>query len=254
MSISKKIFILATAIITMSILGGLFYWFRWHDNKIVNSNVIILDQPIVKWQEITITESEQNIDMHMRVPRVIIYNDYRINSEVNRVITRCVESLKGDFISAVSTAAEDNGEINTLNVETEALLVTPRLISLAFTATEHLAGINDNDPERTFIIFDLIKGELMMESIELFRDEIAWSRAVKMMKNYLLANYQGDPSCDLSFAPKYKGFAASCIGIDRSRNGEHLSITRDIPTSMIQEFITPSVIKMLETELPTFSK
>lgn len=228
--------------IIMTILGGLFYWFKLRNNEIVNSNTVILNQPIIKWQEITITESEQNIDIHMRVPRIIIYNNYRVNSEVNRAITRCVESLKGDFISAVSTAAEDNGETNILNVETEALLVTPRLISLAFTATEHLAGINDNDPERTFIIFDLVKGELMVESIELFRDDLAWSKAVKMMKNYLLVNYQGDPSCDLSFAPKYKGFAASCIGIDRSRRGEHLSITRDIPTSMIQEFLAPSVL------------
>ena len=242
MSISKKIFILVTAMIIMAILGGLFYWFKWRDNKIVNSDAVILNQPIVKWQEITITESEQNIDIHMRVPRIIIYNDYRISSEVNRAITRCVESLKGDFISAVSTAAEDNGETNILNVETEALLVTPRLISLAFTTTEHLAGINDNEPERTFIIFDLIKGELMVEGNELFRDDLAWSKAVKMMKNYLLADYQGDPSCDLSFAPKYKGFAASCIGIDRSRDGGHLSITGDISLSMIQEFITPSVL------------
>ncbi|MFH1197509.1 MAG: hypothetical protein V1720_17545 [bacterium] len=242
MSISKKFFILVTVMMALAILGGLFYWFKWRDNKIVNSDAAILNQPIVKWQEITVTESEQNIDMHMRVPRIIIYDNYRVNSEVNRVIMRCVESLKGDFISAVSTAAEDNGEVNILNVETEVLLVTPRLISLAFTATEHLAGINDDDPERTFIIFDLVKGELMMESIELFHDEIAWSRAVKIMKNYLLTDYQGDPSCDLSFAPKYKGFAASCIGIDRSRRGEHLSITKDIPISMIQEFLTPSVL------------
>lgn len=242
MSISKKFFILVTAIMALAILGGLFYWFKLRNNEIANSNTVILNQPIVKWQEITVTESEQNIDMHMRVPRIIIYDNYRVNSEVNRVITRCVESLKGDFISAVSTAAEDNGEVNILNVETEVLLVTPRLISLAFTATEHLAGINDDDPERTFIIFDLVKGELMMESIELFHDEIAWSRAVKIMKNYLLANYKGDPSCDLSFAPKYKGFVASCIGIDLSRDGEHLSITGDILLSMIQEFIAPSVL------------
>lgn len=242
MSISKKIFILTTAMIVIAISSCLFYWFKWRDDEIVNSDTVILDQPIVKWQEITITESEQNINMHIRAPRIIIYNNYRINSEVNRAIMRCVESLKGDFISAVSTAAEDNGEINILNVETEVLLVTPRLISFAFTTVWHLADINDNDPERTFIIFDLVKGELMVESIELFRDDLAWSKAVKMMKNYLLVNYQGDPSCDLSFAPKYKGFAASCIGVDWSRNGGHLSITRDIPISMIQEFLAPSIL------------
>jgi len=242
MSISKKIFILATAMMAIAILGGLFYWFKLRNNEIVNSNTVILNQPIVKWQEITITESEQNIAMYIRAPRIIISNNYRVDNEVNQVITRHIESLKDDFISAVSTAAEDNGDTNILNVEIGVLLATPRLISISFTTTEHLAGLNDNEPEWTFVIFDLVKEELMLENIELFRDDIAWSKAVKMMKNYLLADYQGDPSCDLFFAPKYKGIAASCIGIDRSRRGEHLSITGDISISMIQEFLAPSVL------------
>mgnify|MGYP001583039289 FL=1 len=242
MPMSKKFFIIATVMMIIAILGSLFYWFKRHDNEIVGSDAVILNQPIIKWQKITITESDQNIAMYIRAPRIIISNNYRVDNEVNQAITRHIESLKDDFISAVSTAAEDNGETNILNVETGVLLATPRLISLAFTTIEHLAGVNDNEPEWTFIIFDLIKGELMVENNELFRDDIAWSRAVKMMKNYLLADYQGDPSCDLFFAPKYKGFAASCIGIDRSRRGEHLSITGDISMSMIQEFLAPSVL------------
>lgn len=242
MPMSKNFFIIATVMIVIAILGGLFYWFKQHDSEIVGSDAVILNRPIIKWQEITITESEQNIAMYIHAPRIIISNNYRVSNEVNQAITRRIESLKDDFISAVSTAAEDNGETNILNVETGVLLVTPKLISLAFTTTEHLAGVNDNEPERTFIIFDLVKGELMMERNELFRDDIVWSRAVKMMKKYLLADYQGDPSCDLLFAPKYNGFAASCIGIDWSRGGKHLSITGDIPMSMIQKFLAPLVL------------
>ena len=239
---SKKFFIIATLIMVIAILDGLFYWLKQYDSKIAGSDTVVLSQPIIKWQKITITESDKNIAMHIRAPRIIIYNNYRIDNEVNQAITWSVESLKDDFISAVTTAAEDNGEANILNVETEILLATPRLISLSFTTTERLAGINDNEPEQTFIIFDLVKGKSLIEGNELFRDDIAWSRAVKMMKNYLLADYQGDPSCDLFFAPKHNGFAASCIGIDRSRIGEHLSITRDISMSMIQEFLAPSVL------------
>ncbi|MFZ2603990.1 MAG: hypothetical protein WAX79_08340 [Candidatus Omnitrophota bacterium] len=239
---SKNFFIIATVMMVIAILGGLFYRFKQHDSEIVSSDAVILNRPIIKWQEITITESEQNIAMYIHAPRIIISNNYRVSNEVNQAITRRIESLKDDFISAVSTAAEDNGETNILNVETGVLLVTPKLISLAFTTTEHLAGVNDNEPERTFIIFDLIKGDLMMERNELFRDDIVWSRAVKMMKKYLLADYQGDPSCDLLFAPKHNGFAASCIGIDWSRGGKHLSITGDIPMSMIQKFLAPSVL------------
>jgi len=242
MPVSKKFFIIATVMMVITILGCLFYWFKRHNSEIVGSGAVVLNQPIIKWQKITITESDQNIAMYIRAPRIIISNNYRVDNEVNQAIMQRIESLKDDFISAVSTAAEDNGETNILNVETGVLLATPRLISLSFTITEHLAGVNDNEPERTFIIFDLVKGELMVENNELFHDDIAWSRAAKMIKNYLLADYQGDPSCDLFFAPKYKGFAASCIGIDRSRRGEHLSITGDISMSMIQEFLAPSVL------------
>lgn len=242
MSMSKKFFIIATVMTVIAILGGLFYWFKQHDSEIADSDAVILNQPIIKWQETTIVESEQNIAMYIRAPRIIVSDNYRVGNEINQAITRRIESLKSDFISAVSTAAEDNGETNILNVETGVLLATPKLISLAFTTTEHLAGVNDNEPERTFIIFDLVKGELMVEGDELFRDDIAWSRAVKMTKNYLLADYQGDPSCDLLFAPKHNGFAASCIGVDWSRGGKHLSITRDISMSMIQEFLASSVL------------
>jgi len=242
MPMSKKFFIIATVMMIITILGGLFYWFKQYDNEIVDSDVVILNQPIIKWQEITITESEQNIAMYIHAPRIIISNNYRVGNEINQAIARRIESLKDDFISAVSTAAEDNGETNILNVETGILLVTPKLISLVFTTTEHLAGINDNESERTFIIFNFIKGKLMVEGNELFRDDIAWSKAVKMMKNYLLADYQGDPSCDLLFAPKHKGFAASCIGVDWSRGGKHISVAGDISMSMIQEFLAPSVL------------
>ncbi|MDP2638740.1 MAG: hypothetical protein Q8P06_01050 [Candidatus Azambacteria bacterium] len=239
---SKKFFIIAVVIMVIAIFAGLFYWFGQYDSKIVVSDTIVLSQPIVKWQKITITESDKNIAMYMRVPRIIIYDNYRVDNEVNRAITQHIESLKDDFISVVAMAAEDNGEANILNVKTEVLLATSRLISLAFTSTEDFSGIVNDDSERTFIIFDLVKGELLIEDNEMFSDDIAWSRAVKIIKNYLLADYQGDPSCDLSFAPKYKGFVASCIGIDRSRDGGRLSITGDISLSMIQEFLAPSVL------------
>jgi len=238
----KKVFLIVAVMMVTAILGGLFYWFKQHGSEIAGSDTVVLSLPIIKWQKITITESDKNIAMYIRAPRIIIYNNYRVDNEVNQAIMRHIESLKDDFISAVTTAAEDNGEANTLNVETEILLATPRLFSLAFTTTEHLAGINDSEPEWTFTIFDLVKGKLLIEGNEMFRDDIAWSRAVKIMKNYLLADYQGDPSCDLSFAPRHNGFAASCIGVDWSRGGKHLSITGDISMSMIQEFLAPSVL------------
>ncbi len=76
----------------------------------------------------------------------------------------------------------------------------------------------------------------------MFRDDLVWSGAVRTMKASLLSNYQGDPSCDLLFAPKLYGLAASCIGVDWSRGGRHLSIAGDIPISMAQEFLAPSVL------------
>ena len=242
MPMSKKVFLIAAVMMVITILGGLFYWLKQHGGEIAGSDTVVLSQPIIKWQKITITESDKNITMYMRAPRIIIYNNYRVDNEVNQAITQRIESLKDNFISAVTTAAEDNGEANTLNIETEILLATPRLISLAFTTTEHLAGINDNEPEWTFIIFDLVKGELLIEGNELFRDDLAWSEAVKTMKTSLLTDYQGDPNCDLFFAPKHNGFAASCIGVDRSRGGAHLSITGNISMSMVQEFLEPSVL------------
>jgi len=241
----KTLLIIFPAIIIVSAISVLFYSFtlRNQNDKTKITNMTI-NKPIVKWQKttITITEEKRKMAVDINAPKVITPGNYDLDSEINKVIRRRIESLKDDFISAVNTAAEDNGETNILNVDTEVLLITPRLISLAFTTTEHLAGINDNEPERTFIIFDLVKGELMVEGNEMFRDDIAWSRAVKMMKNYLLADYQGDPSCDLLFAPKHNGFNASCIGVDWSRGGKHLSIMGDISMSMIQEFLAPSVL------------
>ena len=139
-------------------------------------------------------------------------------------------------------AAEDNGETNIWNIETEVLLVTPRLISLAFTSTERFAGINNSEPERTFIVFDLVNNKVMIEDGELFPDALSWSRAVTIMKKILLSDYKGDPSCDLFFAPRHNGFAASCIGVDRSRGGAHLSITGNISISMVQEFLDPTAL------------
>jgi len=153
-----------------------------------------------------------------------------------------IEYSKDWFISGVTTAAEDNGETNTLNIDTEILLMTPRLISLAFTSTQHLAGIQDSDPERLFLVFDLVNKETLKEGNELFRDDLAWSEAVKAMKTSLLADYQGDPNCDLFFVPKHNGFAVSCIGVDWSREGAPLSIAGNISMSMVQEFLDPSVL------------
>ena len=76
----------------------------------------------------------------------------------------------------------------------------------------------------------------------MFRDDLAWSESVTIMKTVLLADYQGDPNCDLFFAPKHNGFAASCIGVDWSRGGKHLSLTGDISISTIQELLAPSVL------------
>jgi len=243
MIMPRKIIVVA---VTLFVLCGLFYLSAERNNKVaVKKDVATISkQPIISWQKTTITieEAAEKISIRINAPKIIISSNYELGNKINKAITQLVESLKDDFISGVSTAAYENGETNTLNIDIEILLMTPRLVSLAFTTTEHLAGINDNEPEWTFIIFDLVKGELMVEGNELFRDDIAWSKAVKMMKNYLLADYQGDPSCDLFFAPKHNGFAASCIGVDWSRGGKHLSVTGDISMSMIQEFLAPSVL------------
>ena len=235
-----KIFI-AGAVIAAAVFAVLFYLFPQREDEDIDQTINIPGQPDISWQKITITEEKKNVLMNITAPRIIINGDYRLNSEINKAITQWIDYSKSDFISGVTTAAEDNGEANVLNIDTEVLLITPRLISLAFTETKHLAGIQDSDPEQTFIIFDVEKDE-MMESVELFRDILAWSRAVKAMKASLLTDYQGDPNCDLFFAPRHNGFAASCIGVDWSRGGKHLSITRNIPISVIQEFLAPSVL------------
>ena len=267
MIMSRKIFVVTA--VAVSIFGGLFYLFAERDNEVVakkdvnpvrsslangpdwtrdfvvsatSNGVNTINQLVVSWQKITVTETEQKVVININAPRVVISNSYNLGSKVNEAIMRRIESLKDDFISAVSTAAEDNGETNTLNIDTEILLVTPRLISLAFTATGHLAGIKDNDPERTFLVFDLINDKLVVEGNELFRDDLAWSKAVKIIKTSLLSNYQESPSCDLLFAPKLYGFATSCIGVNWSQERKHLSITENIPISMIQEFLAPSVL------------
>ena len=202
----------------------------------------IIRQPVIRWQKIKISEDWKNVLINITVPRVI-YGDHDLGlrGEVNEAIMRHIESLNDDFMSGVTTAAEDNGEASTLNINTEILLSAPRLFSLAFTATKHWAGMKDNDPERTYLIFDLISGRRIIDSFELFRDQLAWSKAVVLMKASLLSQYQGDPSCDLSFAPRSNGLAASCIGVDWGRGGT-LSITQDLPISMIQEFLSSSVL------------
>src|SRR3989344_1598333 len=102
---SKKVFLIATVMIVIAILGGLFYWFKRHGSEISGSDTVVLSQPIIKWQKITIIESDKNIAMYIRAPRIIIYNNYRVDNEVNQAITWSIESLKDDFISAVTTAA-----------------------------------------------------------------------------------------------------------------------------------------------------
>src|SRR3989344_5570263 len=241
---SKKIFI--AVVIIAAVFASLFYLSQQRNNKNTNedTNKIanIIGQPIISQQKITITETERNMIININSVRIIIGSSYSLDSEINKAITQHIESLKDDFMSAATTAAEDNGETNILNIETEVLLATPRLISLAFTSTEDLAGINNDEPERTFMTFDLTNNKIMIEGGELFSDDLAWSEAVKAMKAFLLTDYQGDPNCDLFFAPRHNGFAASCIGVDRSRGGKHLSITGDISMSMIQEFIASSVL------------
>jgi len=239
---SKKLFILTVVIIAIFILGSLSYWFKKDNSKIMLDNAVILSQPIIKWQEITVAESKPKMAMHINAPRIIIGNNYSLYSEINKAVMQHIESIKDDFISTATTAAYDNSETNTLKIDTEVLLMTPRLISLAFISTERFAGINNSEPERTFITFNLLNNKVMIEGGELFPDALSWSRAVTVMKKSLLADYQGEPVCDLLFAPKQNGFATSCIGVDRSRGHERLSLTGDIPISVIQKFITPSAL------------
>lgn len=202
----------------------------------INSNLII------DWQKNTILEKENRVTINIVVPRMSISNNSILERKINKAITQDINYIQHDFMSAVTTAAEDNGDENILNIKTGVLLMTPRLISLAFTATEDLSGINDNDPETTFLVFDLEKGKNVIEVTELFKNDLAWSEAVIIMKSELLSGYQGKPNCDLLFAPKKNGFAASCIGVDSSRGWEHVSIAKDIPIAMIQKFVVPSLL------------
>jgi hypothetical protein len=237
---SKKTIV--SGIVVAAIIAGLFYLFLQRENEDIQKTTSPTNQPIASWQKITITEEMNNSVININLPKIIIYGHYDLASKVNEAITQHIEYSKDWFISGVTTAAEKDREASTLDINTEILLMTPRLISLAFTSTEHLAGIQDSDPEQMFLVFDLVNGGFLKEGNELFRDDIAWSRAVKAMKKSLLADYQGDPNCDLFFAPKHSGFAASCIGVDWSRGHEHLSLTGDIPISVVQEFLAPSVL------------
>ncbi|MDO8676881.1 MAG: hypothetical protein Q7K16_04550 [Candidatus Azambacteria bacterium] len=233
--------ILIAGAVIAAVFVSLFYLLSQRENEYIDKTANILGQPEISWQKITITEKKKNVLMNITAPRIIIDGDYGLNSEINKAITQWIEYSKSDFISAVTTARPDNGETNTFNINTEVLLITPRLISLAFTVNEYLGDIQEKDPEQTFIVFDVEK-DRVMESVELFRNMLAWSKAVRIIKASLLSGYKGDPNCDLFFAPKHNGFAASCIGIDWSRGGEHLSITGDVPMSIIQEFLAPSVL------------
>jgi len=235
----KKIFIAGVAI--TAIFAGLFYLFPQRNNEDIKTENII-GQPIVSWQKTTITEAMNNSIITINSPRMIIYGNYNLESKVNEAIMQQIEYSKDWFISGVTTVAEEDKEANILDIDTEILLMTPRLISLAFTATQHFAGSKDKEPERMFLVFDLVNGALIKEGNELFRDDQSWRDAVKVMKKTILADYQGDPNCDLFFAPKHNGFAASCIGVDQSRGNKHLSLTGDISISVIQEFLAPSAL------------
>jgi|SRR3989338_3166999 len=240
----KKYFFIVIVMAVVVVFGGLFYWFWLYDHEeIVDSTDIYTpSQPILEWQEITIKESGPKKIMQIKMPRIIIYSNYHVENDVNQAIKQRIESINDYFINVTTMVAEDNGETNILNIETEILLATPNLISLAFTSTRDLAGINYSDQQRTFLIFDLVNNKVMIEGAELFPNEISWARAVTIMKKVILSDYQGDPNCDLFFAPKQNGFSMSCIGVDYSLGGKQISLTKDIPISMVQEFLTPSVL------------
>jgi len=236
----QKIFIIGIFVTT--VVASLFYLFLQNGNEDIQKAMNPIGQPIASWQKITIMEEMNNSVININLPRIIIYGHYDLASKVNEAITQHIEYSKDWFISGVTTAAEKDREANTLDINTEILLMTPRLISLAFTTTQHFAGSKDNDPKLMFLVFDLISGKLIIEGNELFRDDLAWSEAITIMKKSLLADYQGDPNCDLFFAPKPNGFAISCIGVDQSRRNKYLSLTGDISISTIQEFLALSVL------------
>lgn len=235
----RKPFIVVVLAITFFAI--LFYVFAQSNDENIVEVANVTSPPAVSWQHITIAEPEQEILIHISVPRIEDSGHDSVGA-VNKEITQYLELLKNEFIHSVSTVAYNNGETNTLNIDAEILLINPQLLSLAFTETEHLAGVQDKDSERTFLVFDLLQGKLMLEDVKLFHDDLAWANAVEIIKTSLLSAHQGNPSCDLLFAPKSGGLAASCIGVDWSKGGEHLSIAGDIPVSMIHELLAPAVL------------
>src|SRR3989344_850745 len=140
--------ILIVGAIIAAVLVVLFYLLPQREDEDIDQTANIPGQPIISWQKIKITEEKKNMLIDITVPRIIIGSSYNLDSEINKAITWRGDLLKKEFISGVNTTAYNNGETNTLNVDTEILLMTPRLISLAFTSTQHLAGSKDKDPER----------------------------------------------------------------------------------------------------------
>ena len=237
---TKQKIIIAGLIVT-AVFVGLFYISLQRGGKNVPNTAIKVDQTTASWQKITIEEARNNTIITINSPKIIIYGNYDLASKANAAIAERIEYAKDWFTASVSTAAEDNGETNTLSIDTEVLLLTPRLISLAFTTTEHLAGIKNNDPERTFVVFDFIKGKSVFGK-DFFHDTRARLNVEKTMKDSLRVNYPGQANCDLLYAPKKSGFATSCIGVDESRGRAHLSLIGETPLSSIQEFLAPSVL------------
>lgn len=256
---SKKIFfaMFFTVIIISAFLSSIYLHhevsemgMKSRDNGNVGKITETARRPIVSWQQVTTTilEAKREIVISINVPKVIISGNDYLSSEINKAITRRIESLKNDFVFAVSTAADDNGETNTLDINTETLLITTRLVSFAFTATEHLAGIQVHNPEWTFLAFDLVDNRWLREGNEVFQDDYAWARAVSKMKSILLAQYSEKSSCDFMFAPRNNGFAASCIGVDFSNGAAHIAVAGDIPISAVQEFVKPSILSHIMSD------
>ena len=205
--------------------------------------MVVTDKFLINWQKIVITEKEPDLlSISITMPRVTIYNNYELQNKISETITWYTNLLKDDFIDAASTIADENGDINTLDIDVDLLLATPRILSLAFIETKYLAGIRDDNPERTYLVFDLEKGELILNDVKLFRDDLAWFDAVEVIKRSLFPDYQEEPNCDLLFAPKKGGFAASCIGVDFDQGGKNISVTGDIPLSAVQKFISPEIL------------
>lgn len=243
---SGKFFSKAIAVIFGIIIAISFLAFAlcWNKEEEVSHVVKQLSQPVIKWQKITIEEEPKKFLISLRIPEVAIYTNDSLSEKINGDVAGYIGALKDIFIRGVKTAADDNGEASTLNIDTEILLMSPRLISLAFTSSDHFSGSKAGDPKRTYLIFDLEKGEMMREGNELFRDDLAWAEAIRIMKPLLLSKYDGEPSCDLMFAPKQEAFLASCIGVDYSNEDKGpFSIFGDIPISAIQEFVAPWALK-----------